>query len=244
MRFNGIDPRDISPKCFVAQEVIQAIPPRELRLVNASNGAMLGGVDLKEREIRLTLNFAGASHENANDMAARIAALFCTNEPGEYEPTHMPGKAFSAILSEAGDLEWRWGFGTVEYVFVAPRPFLHSTAETVVTTTGTNIRIEPRGTVPARPIFKHTMAAAAAALTFSIDGTAFFKLRNPAGANIAQGAVLVIDFEKRKVTLNNQTMMTYVDYTASDWHPLIIGGTNIVCSDGGTTETRWHDEWM
>lgn len=244
MRFNGFNPRDISPKCFVSHEVIQAIPPRELRLVQTSNGPIVAGADLTEREIHLFLNFAGRSHEHANEMASRVASIFCTDEPKEYEPSHMPGRAFSAILREAGDMEWRWGFGTVEYTFIAPRPFSHSIAETVLNFNGFVIRVEPRGDIPARPIIKHKMNAAAAALTYSIGGNVFFRLRDPSGNDIPSGAVLTIDFENRKVTLNGNTMMTYVDYTASDWHPPILGGTRIYCIDAGETEVRWRDEWM
>lgn len=46
------------------------------------------------------------------------------------------------------------------------------------------------------------------------------------------------------MTVNSDTMMTYVDYTVSDWHPLLLGGVNIVCSDAGASEVRWRDEWM
>lgn len=70
-------------------------------------------------------------------------------------------------------MEWRWGFGVIEYTFIAPRPFSHSVAQTVVGTTGNNIRIEPRGDVPVRPVLRHTMAAAADALTYSIDDVPF-----------------------------------------------------------------------
>lgn len=244
MRFNGFDPRTVSPKCFVSHEVIGAVPPREIRTVQTASGSLVAGVDLQEREIRLFLNFAGSSHENANLMASRIASVFCTDTPGEYEPTHMPGRAFSAILREAGEMEWRWGFGTVEYIFVAPRPFSHSLAETVVQTSGTDIRIEPRGDVPARPVLKHTLAESAEALTFSLDGSVFFRLRDPSGNALPAGLVATVDFENRKVQINNNTLMTYVDYTASSWHPPILGGTRIVCSDAGATEARWRDEWM
>lgn len=244
MRFNGFNPSDISPKVFVSHEVIGSIPPRELRTIQTQHGALVAGADLREREIHLFLNFAGRSHANANEMASRVASIFCTDEPKEYEPGHMPGRAFSAILQDASDMEWRWGFGVIEYTFIAPRPYSHSIGETVVNTTGNNIRIEPRGDVAARPVLKHTLAAAAAALTYSIDGTVFFRLRDPSGSNLPAGLVTVIDFANRKVTVNSDTMMTYVDYTVSDWHPLLLGGVNIVCSDAGASEVRWHDEWM
>lgn len=244
MRFNGKNPSEISPKVFVSHEVINAIPPRELRTVATGHGPLIAGVDLREREIRLTLNYAGRSHEHACELASAVAALFATEEPGEYEPGKMPGRAFSAILREAGDMEWHWGFGTVEYTFVAPRPYSHSLSETVVSASGGAIRIEPRGTVPARPVLKHVLAAATDALTYSVGGSAFFRLRDPSGNDLPAGLVSVVDLENRKVTINGITLMTYVDYTESDWHPLILGGTTIVCSDGGDTEARWRDEWM
>lgn len=244
MRFNGLDPRTVSPKCFVSHEVIGAIPQREVRTVQTGSGSLVAGVDLMKREIHLFLNFAGASHENANLMASKIASFFCTDTPGEYEPTHMPGRAFSAILREAGDMEWRWGFGTVEYTFIAPRPFSHSLAETVVDLTGHVIRIEPRGDVPARPVLTHTMSEAASSLIYSIGGNDFFKLRDPSGNAIQAGTTIAVDFEQRRVRVNGTTDMTYVDYTASDWHPQIVGGTRIYCSDAGMTEARWRDEWM
>lgn len=244
MRFNGINPREISPKVFVSHEVIDAIPPRELRLIATQGGALLSGVDLQEREIHLFLNFAGKSHEHANELASRVAAAFCTDTPAEYEPSHWNGRAFTAILREAGKLEWRFGFGTVEYTFVAPRPFAHALTETVAQTTGNYIRIETRGDVPARPVIKHTFSGEQAALQYEIRGVPFFRLRNPNGTHFLPGAVAEIDFESRKVTFNGDTAMAYVDYTVSDWHPNILGGTNIYSNDGGATEVRWRDEWM
>lgn len=235
---------DISRKIFVSHEIINAIPPRELRTVATGHGPLLAGVDLKEREIRLVLNFAGKSHEHACELASAVAALFCTDEPGEYEPGKMPGRAFSAILREAGDMEWHWGFGTVEYTFIAPRPFSHSIAETVVKTTGENVRIEPRGDVPIRPVIRHKLSRVVAAFVLSIGNDVFFRLRDPSGGTLAANSIFEIDFANRKVTLNGSNAMAYVDYTYSDWHPPILGGTTIRCYDAGETEVRWRDEWM
>lgn len=243
MRFNGVDPREISPKLFPAREIIQAIPPRTIRKLDTVNGPIYVDSELQDRNIKITMNVAGRSHSNANELVRLWNDIVCTGEPGELEPTHMPGLAFSAVLESAGDLEWQWGFGTIEYNFMALRPFAHSVAETVVSFSGGSGRIEPRGTVPIRPAITHVMASAAAALTVSLDGTQFFRLR-PVSGNFAAGTKLCIDFANRLVSQAGSPAMTLVDYTVSNWHPVIKKGSLIALSDTGQTEVRWYDEWM
>jgi len=248
MRFNGMSPSEISPKIFVSHEIISPIPPRAVRMVAASRQSYLAGVDLSPREIHLHLNYAGRSIDNANHLAAKVAALFCRDDLAEYEPTHMPGKAFSAILQSASEPEWHWGFGVVEYTFIAPRPFMHSTSATVIAG-GAQVYMEPRGTVPARPIITHRMAAASSALTVSIsDGetspAVIMSVRNPSGADLPAGLLVNIDFESRLCSINGVAANEYIDYTVSDWHPGITGGTLITLSDSGDTTVRWADEWM
>ena len=248
MRFNGMSPSEISSKIFVAREVISPIPPRNVRLVSGSRQSYLAGVDIAPREVHLHLNFAGRSIANANALAAKAAALFCREELSEYEPTHMPGKALSVILSAATDPEWHWGFGVIEYTFTAPRPYFHSTSETVVSG-GAQVYIEPRGSVPARPVITHQMAESAAALTLSVcDGIAspqtVMRIRNPLGTALPAGLVISVDFGSRLCTINGTAANEYIDYTVSEWHPVILGGTLITLSDGGDTTVRWRDEWM
>lgn len=248
MRFNGINPSEISRKIFVSHEVISPIPPRSVRMVSAARQSYLAGVDLSPREIHLHLNFAGRSIDNANELAARVAALFCRDDLAEYEPTHMPGKALSVVLQSASDPEWHWGFGVIEYTFVAPRPFIHSISETVV---GGNaqVYIEPRGSAPCSPIITHKMAASSPALTISISNgmdapAQIMGIRNPSGDNLPAGLVIGVDFASRALTINGDAAMQYVDYTVSDWHPDILGGTLITLSDAGETTVRWQDEWI
>lgn len=243
MRFNGINPSEISPKIFVSHEIINAIPPRSLRMATTSEQSYLAGVDILPREIHLYLNFAGKSHEHANSLARRVAALFCTSELGEYEPTHHPGKALSVVLQSASEMEWKWGFGTIEYVFIAPRPYYHSTSETVIIGED-SINIEPQSSVPVRPMITHTMIAAANALEISVGGSIVMRIRNPLGTQLQAGQVIKVDFSNRLVSIGSDVAMAYVDYTSSDWHPKILGATTIEINDAGPTEVRWRDEWM
>ena len=243
MRFNGINPSDISPKIFVSHEIISSIPPRELQTVSSQTQTYLSGVKIREREIHLHLNFAGRNKEHANELARLAAGLFCTGQPGEYEPTHMQGLALTAILSGASDPEWHWGFGVIEYTFKAPRPYFHSSAETILT--GTNVvRMTTRGTVPCCPIISHTMAADANNLEITLNNSVIMRIRNPLGTQLTAGQKITVDFLKRLVTVNNNPAMDYVDYTASEWHPDIIGSAIIGLSDSGSTTVRWRDEWM
>lgn len=243
MRFNGIDPREISPRIFPAKEVIGAIPPRTLRTLDTAGGALFGGIDLGARQIKIVMNIAGQSHDHANELVMLLNGHFCTGEPAELEPTHWPGKAFTAILESAGDLEWRWGYGTVEYVFSAPRPFAHSIDEMNVLFSGSAL-IAPSGTLPILPKITHTMSAAAAALVISHDNTPFFRVRPTAGS-FSAGETITIDFSNRLVTRVGEAAMNLVDYTASTWHPDIRTACLLSVSDAaGETEVRWRDEWM
>lgn len=242
MTFNGVDPREISPRIFPEREIIQAIPPRTVRTLSTSHGAIFSGLDLQARQITVRMNIAGKNHDDANALVAALNDLFCTEEPAELEPTHMPGRAFSAILESAGDLEWRWGFGTVEYIFSAPRPFLHSTDWQVARFTG-SVMIKPAGTVPILPVIKHVMAAQATELTVGLNRTPFFRLR-PTTGSFEAGETLEIDFLNRLVIRANETAMNLVDYAASTWHPDIKAVCALSVSGTGQTEMRWRDEWM
>ena len=155
-------------------------------MIDSSRQAYLSGVKTREREIHLHLNFAGKTKAHANELARMVAGLFVTEEPGEYEPSHMPGLAFTAILESASDPEWHWGFGVIEYVFKAPRPYYHATAETILTGTST-VRMMPRGTVPCCPVVSHTMAEASGALEITVDNTVVMRIRNPLGTQLAAG---------------------------------------------------------
>lgn len=242
MRFNGVNPSDLSPKIFVSHEIISAIPPRELQMMDSERQMYFSGTKIREREIHLHLNFAGKNNAHANELARLAAGLFCTDQPGEYEPSHMPGMALTAILESASDPEWHWGFGVIEYVFKAPRPYFHATAETILT--GTNsIRMMPRGTVPCNPTVGHTLAAASNALEITVDGVTVMRIRNPLGTQLAAGQIISVDFANRIVTVNNEPAMDYVDYTASNWHPDITGAVVIGLNDSGATNVRWRDEW-
>lgn len=243
MRFNGINPSEISPKIFVSHEIISSIPPREVRLVSSQTQAYLAGVNLSPREVHLHLNFAGRNIDNANELARRAAALFARTDLSEYEPSHMPGKALSVILESASDPEWHWGFGVIEYIFKAPRPFYHSTAETIVIG-GRSVYIEPRGSVPCAPEIMHTMEAEADALEITAGGATIMRIRDPYGGKLSAGFKITVDFANRKVSIGNESAMDYVDYTVSDWHPYIIGGALIGTGDAGETKVRWRDEWM
>ena len=248
MRFDGISPADLSPKLFVAREVISPIPPRSVRMVGTSRQSYLAGVDISPREVRLHLNVAGRSHANANELAQRVAAWLCRTELAEYEPTHMPGKALSVILQSASDPEWHWGFGVIEYAFVAPRPYLHSVSETVAVGDA-HVYIEPRGTVPCAPTIEHRLAADTEVLTISVSsgGSAasqVMAIRDPYGNPLPAGIHVSVDFARRLLQINGAAALQYIDYTASDWHPEITGGTLITISDAGDTTVRWRDEWM
>ena len=243
MRFNGISPSELSPKIFVPHEVIDSVPAWDLNLVNGQRQSYLNGIQIRERDIHLFLNFAGKNKENANELARMVAGLFCVEEPGEYEPDQAKNLALTAILSGASAMEWHWGFGVIEYTFKAPRPYYHSIAETILTGTSI-IRMEPRGTVACRPVITHTMAAAAAALEIKKDNVTFMRIRNPLGSNLTSGLKIEVDFVNRLVTVNNEAAMAFVDYTKSDWHPDIIKPATISLTDSGSTTVRWRDEWL
>lgn len=247
MTFNGVDPRSLSPKIFVEKEIIDVVPPRDLRVLQASAQAYYTGQDIKPRSIRLRLNFAGRSRTDAYDLTRQTAALFCTDEPKLYIPSHETARGYDAILESASEPDWRWGFGVIEYIFTCPRPYMRSTAP--ITATGADsIELDTPGTVPIRPVITHQMAEDAAELVISVGDTSprtIMRLRDPAGEDLQAGAVYVIDYTRRLVTLNGQAANMYVDYTASTWQPEIMPGTaEISLSDAGATSVEVIPEWL
>ena len=212
-------------------------------MLSLYGGAGFTGFTLEPRTFLARINIASFSRVGGWELAQRLAAWACTDEPCELVPTNTPGRAFTAILESASDLQLVRGFGVVEYRFAIPRPFYHSVAENVVTMPSGG-RILAVGNVPARLSIAHRMAQNAPALTVCHDGAPFLRLRKPDGEDIPAGATLSIDMAKKLVRMNGETALDMVDYTATDWREPIRGATEITLSDKGQTEIRWRDEWM
>lgn len=242
MKFNGIDPRDISPRISIEKETVGAVPPRTLRMLSLYGGAGFAGLNYEPRTFTARVNIASFTRRGGWELSRRLAAWACTDEPRELCPTHTPGKAFTAILDSASDVQLVRGFGVVEYRFTIPRPFYHSTVENVAVINGGG-RINARGNVPARLIIAHRMAQGAPALTFSHNGAPFIRLRRMDGGNIPAGVVLRVDMENKLIQYNGDAALDMIDYTVTNWHAPITGAAEITASDAGRTEIRWRDEW-
>lgn len=242
MKFNGINPRDISPRISIEREIVGSIPPRSLQMLSLNGGAGYVGMTYEPRPFTARINIGAWTRPGCWELAQRLSDWACTDEPCELEPTHAPGRAFTAILDSASDLQNVRGFAVIDYHFTIPRPFYHSIVENVVVMPGGG-RIHFRGNVPAQLSITHRMAKAAQALTISHNGTPFVRLRRQDGENIPAGVTLRVDMANKLIQYNGEADQDLVDYTAMNWRQRICGAADISVSDEGHTEIRWRDEW-
>lgn len=239
MRFNGIDVLTVH---HALKSIDKEIPPggaeRNITTVSASGGDMVASVDVAQDEYILRLNMAAKTYDEAMLAREALAAWAMTGKPAELEPTHMPGKAYTAICKGISKFENR--FAPVDVTFLLPRPILHSITER----SGGNAQTAEvwiGGTASVQPAFAFVASEAASVLTVSIDGEPFYTIRTAIGA----GDEVRILPETGMVTLNGADVSAAIDYTTGDPDMEMAPGRHtIAASAAGILTARWHDQWQ
>lgn len=242
MYFNGVDLHSVHHTLSINKEIPPGAAARNITSIAGLDGDRFAGAAIQQDEYKVRVNIAGKSRREAWEVRALLAAwAYSSDKPAELIPTHWPGVHYMAVCKEIEPPEFTFGFATVTVAFALVRPI--AVDNNVSRSVGSKSASMPiTGSAPARPTITQKLGAAAADVTFSLDGKPFLRLvpKSPYSA----GSLIVIDAEARTVTVNGTHCETDIDYTASRWRPGFVKGPHTVASSAaGQIEIAWRNEW-
>lgn len=239
MRFNG---KDVLAVHYALPSIHKEFPPahpaRNITTIETSAGDMVASVDLTQDEYTLRLNLAAATYDEAMQAREALAAWATTSQPAELQPTHMPGRAYKAILKQIRWPETR--YGTVDVVFMLPRPVQYSMIEK--TASGISpLEVTTGGTASVQPDIVFTAFAASSGVTISVDGKPFYTIKT----SLQENNEVTIHPETGEVLVNGFDKGADIDYTQSNPDiELTPGKHTLTASRAGRITVRWHDQWL
>lgn len=244
MKFNGVDPTTVHSAISISKEIPPGGPARDIATIETANGEMVANVTTTQDEFVVRVNIAAKTYDEAMEAREKLAAWAASSgkQEAELEPTHMPGKAYSAIWKRTGRMEQR--FGTVDVVFMLPKPVLHSKAQRTATNdgVGNSVTIEPYGTAPAPFEIVQRLSEAAEGVALDLNGEVFATLT---GA-FAEGDRVTVNTETGEVLINSYDAGSRLDFVNTNPDMELAPGTvqSIASSAQGTIIVRWRDQWL
>ena len=241
MRFNGIDPAMIHPCISVSKEIYPSMPARDIATVETAGGDLVAHVSVQQDEAIIRINIAARTYDEAMEARLKLAewAGSSRSETAELEPTHLPGKAYTAILKRIQAIENR--FTTADVVFLLPRPVLHDIAERRATGSGTEMTFRIGGTASTQPVVAVTLTSAAEGLRMTADGVSFFAI----GGSLGAGQKVEYNMRTGATTIDGVHAENKILYAEIDPDmELLPGKHTLISSAAGSLQVRWHDEWL
>lgn len=241
MRFNGRDPTEMHPCISISKEIPPSMPARDVVTVQTGSGELVAHVNMQQDEAIIRINIAGRTYDEAMEARLKLAewAGSSHNQTAELELTHMPGKAYTAILKRIPPIESR--FTTVDVVFLLPRPTLHDIAQHRATGSGTEMTFRIGGTASTQPIFAATMKNAAEGLRMTVDGAAFFAI----GGSLNAGQTVEYNMQTGATTIDGahaENRILYADIVPDI--ELLPGKHTLKVSAESSMTVRWQNEWL
>lgn len=241
MRFNGRDPTAIHHAISVNKEIYPSMPARNIETVETGAGDLVAHVSIQQDEAIIRINIAGRTYDEAMEARLKLAewAASSRSQTAELEPTHLHGKAYSAILKRIPPIETR--FTTVDVVFLLPRPVLHDIHPRRAEGSGTELAFTTGGTASTQPVFRVQLTGAADGLRMTVDGVPFFAI----GGGLSAGAVVEYNLQTGATTIDGVHAESRILY--ADIEPdieLLPGRHTMSVSAAGSMQVRWRDEWL
>lgn len=242
MRFNGVDLNTIHGAVSRAGEVVPGLAARDIATTETADGSTVVNVDGRQDEYTVRVNIAGRSYAEAMEARLRLAAWASSSgkHTAQLEPTHMPGKAYDAIVKSIGKVEKR--FTTVDVVFALPRPVLYDiTPQIRRATAAQEAALMVGGSEPAQPVIQWKPAAAVNTPRLMLDGVTFFTL----GGTLGAGQTLEVALETGAVTIDGEHVESRIVYTESDLDITLEPGAHVLSASAtGDLTVRWHTRWQ
>lgn len=241
MKFNNRDPNWIHSAVRVSKEIYPSMPAREIATVETGAGDLVAHVSIQQDEAVIRMNIAGRTYKEAMDARIALAewAGSSHNQTAELKPTHLPGKAYTAILKRITAIENR--FTTADVVFMLPRPVLHDITPSKAEETGTELIFTTRGTASTQPVFRVRLNSAAEELRMEVDGVPFFAI----GGQLEAGAVVEYNLQTGATTIDgvhSENRILYADIVPDI--ELLPGRHTLKVSKEGSMQVRWRNEWL
>lgn len=241
MKFNGVDPTTLHPAISIAKEIYPSMPAREITTVETGNGEMIANVSMQQDEAIIRVNIAARTYDEAAEARMALAkwAASSQNQTAELEPTHMPEKAYAAILKRIQPIEKR--FAAVDVVFLLPRPVLHEITERRVTGSGAGMTFTTGGSASVQPVFELTPDEDAEGLVMLIDGQTMLALSGTIGA----GEKVEYNLKTGSTTIGGihaENRILYADIDPDI--ELMPEKHTLNVSTAGSMTVRWHNEWL
>ncbi|MBL3644037.1 phage tail family protein [Bacillus sp. RHFB] len=199
-------------------------------------GALLINKNTKVRTLSIPVFLKAESIEDLQKLKEDLAEWLIHDEPKPLIFDDEPDRIYYAVVdgSFEPDEILRWGQGVIP--FVCPDPYKYGDEETIKLG-GFPIRNE--GTVEASPIFSAKFSAAASEFIITHENGKSVRIIS----NFSVNDLLVVDMDKRKVTINNDVRMTALDLN-SNWFRLQPGENVITISLGAITTIKFRPRWL
>lgn len=241
MRFNGRDPCTLHRALSRNKEIPPAYPAMDIETIDTSAGSMLAHVSIAQDTYTLRMNVSAATYAEA--MEARTALAEWAGSSHEQlavlEPTHMPGKAYNAIVKSISKFENR--FDTVDVVFLLPRPVLYDVIQRSATAEGAETITQVGGSTGTQMKISVRLLEDAQDLVIAADNYALFAI----SGSISAGQTVEVDMQTCAVLIDGEHAESRLIYTDMDPDvELLPGRHTITASARGTITARWHDQWL
>ena len=173
---------------------------------------------------------------NYNELKEDLAAWLIHDEPKPLIFDDEPNRIYYAVVDGAFNPEDIVTFGKGTIPFVCPNPYKYGFEESIILG---NFPIRNEGTVETSPIFSVKFIAGASEFIFTHQNGKFVRIIY----NFSVNDLLVVDMDKRKITINNNVKMTTLDLN-SNWFSLNPGKNEIIVSSGAKTTITFKPKWL
>lgn len=241
MRFNGKDPEMAHAVLSRSGETVPGMPAMDITTVETSRGELLTNVSIAQDEYTVRMNIAGRTYEEAMEARTALAAWAGSShyQLAELEPTHIHGKAYSAIVKRISPIDKR--FTTADVVFLIPRPVLHDVIERRATAEGTALSMMIGGSASTQLVICHKLTEAAEGLKMDLGGYTFFAM----DGSLSAGQTVEINMHTGAVKVDGENAISRIRYTETDFDiELLPGKHTLTASAAGSLTARWRNEWL
>lgn len=241
MRFNGKELTGVHRAISIEKEIPPGAAARKMETIETADGEIVTSERITAGEYVVRVNIVGKTMQEGWAVRELLAGYAQTDGIGTAElvPTHRPQRCYDARLKSISDPEFVHGGAKMEMRFFLPRPVARSVSESREIGAG-KIRARIGGTYECRPAITQTIAAAQDGLVWKKNGVTILTIK---GA-LSPGQVVRMDTRGESLTIDGVHAEDRLDIEHTRWRAGYLPGDHeIVSTDGGALEMRWHEEW-
>ena len=237
--FNGNDLSTIA-QCKPERSIM---PPVETisQAIGGRHGETFKRARLQSYEIPVTMWVRADGRASVASTRRQLAAMLWTDEPA---PLQLPDESdfyYLATVEGTTDLDRISDTVSVATVnFKVCDPIAYGEEKTTSLTNNYQKTVTVGGTWVSYPTFTSTAAGGAWRIRNNTTGEFVEINADTVGAEIAEGAAIVCDMDKERVTLNGNTVGVTPD---SDFFT-IEGSTKLRVEGGTDTTATWRQRWI